>query len=177
MLPDGITVEVIVVNQVSAGHLFVQQHTHPTFHALRSLDQQMYLCYSQPGIPTLPTPVESKCCPGGQRGSWALARLGEKLWGVSCCSALGLDREEAVLDPSWEQHPWVLAVGMECAGLSFLASPIWRFHRLTEERRQSRVLAPGFGPSSATYLLSGADAHLIWELQLAAQDLMQMQAP
>lgn len=64
MLPDGITVEVIVVNQVNAGHLFVQQHTHPTFHALRSLDQQMYLCYSQPGIPTLPTPVESKCCPG-----------------------------------------------------------------------------------------------------------------
>lgn len=81
MLPDGITVEVIVVNQVNAGHLFVQQHTHPTFHALRSLDQQMYLCYSQPGIPTLPTPVESKCCPGGQRGGWALARLGEKLWG------------------------------------------------------------------------------------------------
>ncbi|XP_077618986.1 A-kinase anchor protein 1, mitochondrial isoform X2 [Crocuta crocuta] len=58
MLPDGVTVEVIVVNQVNAGHLFVQQHTHPTFHALRSLDQQMYLCYSQPGIPTLPTPVE-----------------------------------------------------------------------------------------------------------------------
>lgn len=74
MLPDGITVEVIVVNQVNAGHLFVQQHTHPTFHALRSLDHQMYLCYSQPGIPTLPTPVESKCCPGGQREPGALAR-------------------------------------------------------------------------------------------------------
>lgn len=69
MLPDGVTVEVIVVNQVNAGHLFVQQHTHPTFHALRSLDQQMYLCYSQPGIPTLPTPVESKCCPRGLRGA------------------------------------------------------------------------------------------------------------
>ncbi|XP_060044402.1 A-kinase anchor protein 1, mitochondrial-like [Erinaceus europaeus] len=53
MLPDGITVEVIVVNQVNAGHLFVQQHTHPTFHALRSLDQQMYLCYSQPGTQEL----------------------------------------------------------------------------------------------------------------------------
>lgn len=69
MLPDGVTVEVIVVNQVNAGHLFVQQHTHPTFHALRSLDQQMYLCYSQPGIPTLPTPVESKCCPGVSWGA------------------------------------------------------------------------------------------------------------
>ncbi|XP_066434909.1 A-kinase anchor protein 1, mitochondrial isoform X2 [Eleutherodactylus coqui] len=58
MLPDGVTVEVIVVNVVNAGHMFVQQHTHPTFHALRGLDQQMYLCYSQPGVPTLPTPVE-----------------------------------------------------------------------------------------------------------------------
>ncbi|XP_053563505.1 A-kinase anchor protein 1, mitochondrial isoform X2 [Bombina bombina] len=58
MLPNGVTVEVIVVNVVNAGHMFVQQHTHPTFHALRSLDQQMHLCYSQPGIPSLPTPVE-----------------------------------------------------------------------------------------------------------------------
>ncbi|KAM4700253.1 A-kinase anchor protein 1, mitochondrial isoform 1-T2 [Discoglossus pictus] len=58
MLPDGVTVEVIVVSVVNAGHMFVQQHTHPTFHALRSLDQQMFLCYSQPGIPTLPSPVE-----------------------------------------------------------------------------------------------------------------------
>lgn len=60
LLPNGVTVEVIVVNIVSAGHLFVQQHTHPTYHALRSLDQQMYLCYSQPGTPPLPSPVEGK---------------------------------------------------------------------------------------------------------------------
>lgn len=83
MLPDGITVEVIVVNQVNAGHLFVQQHTHPTFHALRSLDQQMYLCYSQPGIPTLPTPVESKCCPGasGRIPRLCLGQRGAGGWG------------------------------------------------------------------------------------------------
>lgn len=60
MLPSGVTVEVIVVNIVSAGHLFVQQHTHPTYHALRSLDQQMFLCYSQPGTPALPSPAEGK---------------------------------------------------------------------------------------------------------------------
>lgn len=94
MLPDGITVEVIVVNQVNAGHLFVQQHTHPTFHALRSLDQQMYLCYSQPGIPTLPTPVESKCVLE-VRGSPGLAGRGEVL--RVACSACGLDQEEALL--------------------------------------------------------------------------------
>lgn len=60
LLPNGVTVEVIVVNIVSAGHMFVQQHTHPTYHALRSLDQQMFLCYSQPGTPALPSPVEGK---------------------------------------------------------------------------------------------------------------------
>lgn len=77
MLPDGITVEVIVVKQVNAGHLFVQQHTHPTFHALRSLDQQMYLCYSQPGIPTLPTPVEITviCAAPGADGAWWRAQV------------------------------------------------------------------------------------------------------
>ncbi|NXF50770.1 AKAP1 protein, partial [Oceanites oceanicus] len=41
-LPDGVTVEVVVAHQVDAGHMFLQQHTHPTFHVLRSLDQQMY---------------------------------------------------------------------------------------------------------------------------------------
>nr|XP_033777463.1 A-kinase anchor protein 1, mitochondrial [Geotrypetes seraphini]XP_033777464.1 A-kinase anchor protein 1, mitochondrial [Geotrypetes seraphini]XP_033777465.1 A-kinase anchor protein 1, mitochondrial [Geotrypetes seraphini] len=77
MLPDGITVEVIVVNVVNAGHIFVQQHTHPTFHALRSLDQQMYLCYSQPGIPTLPTPVEVGviCAAPGMDGAWWRAQV------------------------------------------------------------------------------------------------------
>lgn len=58
LLPSGVMVEVIMVNIVSAGHIFVQQHTHPTYHALRSLDQQMFLCYSQPGTPALPSPVE-----------------------------------------------------------------------------------------------------------------------
>ncbi|KAM8813015.1 A-kinase anchor protein 1, mitochondrial isoform 1-T2 [Rhynchonycteris naso] len=77
MLPDGITVEVIVVSQVNAGHLFVQQHTHPTFHALRSLDQQMSLCYSQPGTPTLPTPVEITviCAAPGVDGAWWRAQV------------------------------------------------------------------------------------------------------
>ncbi|KAM5182546.1 A-kinase anchor protein 1, mitochondrial isoform 2-T3 [Mantella aurantiaca] len=57
-LPNNVSVEVVVVNVVNAGHMFVQQRTHPTFHALCGLDQHMSLCYSQPGIPTLPTPAE-----------------------------------------------------------------------------------------------------------------------
>lgn len=70
LLPSGVTVEVIVVNIVSAGHLFVQQHTHPTYHALRSLDQQMFLCYSQPETPTLPSPAEGKRPPRRDVHGW-----------------------------------------------------------------------------------------------------------
>lgn len=77
LLPSGVTVEVIVVNIVSAGHVFVQQHTHPTYHALRSLDQQMFLCYSQPSTPALPSPAEGRPRPpvGGAVAPPVLTRL------------------------------------------------------------------------------------------------------
>nr|AAI39890.1 Akap1b protein [Danio rerio] len=77
LLPSGVTVEVIVVNIVSAGHVFVQQHTHPTYHALRSLDQQMFLCYSQPGTPPLPSPVEVGviCAAPAVDGAWWRAQV------------------------------------------------------------------------------------------------------
>ncbi|XP_075614069.1 A-kinase anchor protein 1, mitochondrial-like [Balearica regulorum gibbericeps] len=76
-LPDGAAVEVVVSNQVDAGHMFLQQYTHPTFHALRSLDQQMYACYSQAAIPTLPTPVEVGiiCAAPGLGGAWLRAQV------------------------------------------------------------------------------------------------------
>ncbi|KAM4887005.1 A-kinase anchor protein 1, mitochondrial [Sylvia borin] len=76
-LPDGVTVEVVVAHQVDAGHMFLQQHTHPTFHVLRSLDQQMFACYSQPEIPTLPTPVEVGiiCAAPGLDGAWLRAQV------------------------------------------------------------------------------------------------------
>ncbi|XP_077397278.1 A kinase (PRKA) anchor protein 1b [Festucalex cinctus] len=77
LLPSGVTVEVIVVNIVSAGHVFVQQHTHPTYHALRSLDQQMFMCYSQPGTPTLPSPAEVGviCAAPAVEGAWWRAQV------------------------------------------------------------------------------------------------------
>lgn len=75
-----------MANQVDAGHMFLQQHTHPTFHVLRSLDQQMYACYSQPEIPTLPTPVEGKSlgCPQTFQGHAKAERprVGPGLLGV-----------------------------------------------------------------------------------------------
>ncbi|XP_073338552.1 A kinase (PRKA) anchor protein 1b [Pagrus major] len=77
LLPSGVTVEVIVVNIVSAGHVFVQQHTHPTYHALRSLDQQMFLCYAQPGTPPLPSPAEVGviCAAPAVEGAWWRAQV------------------------------------------------------------------------------------------------------
>ncbi|KAM9258899.1 A-kinase anchor protein 1, mitochondrial-like [Morus bassanus] len=77
LLPDGVTVEVVVAHQVDAGHMFLQQHTHPTFRVLCSLDQQMYACYSEPEIPTLPTPVEVGiiCAAPGLDGAWLRAQV------------------------------------------------------------------------------------------------------
>ncbi|XP_067866699.1 A kinase (PRKA) anchor protein 1b isoform X2 [Heterodontus francisci] len=77
MLPDGVTVEVLVVNIVTAGHLFVQQHTHPTCHVLRNMDQQMFLLYSQPGIPTLTPPLEVGiiCAAPAVDGAWWRAQV------------------------------------------------------------------------------------------------------
>ncbi|XP_069767810.1 A kinase (PRKA) anchor protein 1b [Narcine bancroftii] len=77
MLPDGVTVDVLVVNIVNAGHMFVQQHTHPTCHVLHNMDQQMYLLYSQPGIPTLKSPLEVGiiCTAPAVDGAWWRAQV------------------------------------------------------------------------------------------------------
>ncbi|XP_038670458.1 A kinase (PRKA) anchor protein 1b [Scyliorhinus canicula] len=77
MLPDGVTVDVLVVNIVNAGHMFLQQHTHPTCHVLRNMDQQMFLLYSQPGIPTLTPPLEVGiiCAAPAVDGAWWRAQV------------------------------------------------------------------------------------------------------
>lgn len=93
LLPSGVTVEVIVVNIVSAGHVFVQQHTHPTYHALRSLDQQMFLCYSQPSTPPLPSPAESRLRPSPSNAPPPLPDpcfcCGVRAVGVICAAPAG----------------------------------------------------------------------------------------
>uniref|UniRef100_A0A8C1AYB4 A kinase (PRKA) anchor protein 1a n=1 Tax=Cyprinus carpio carpio TaxID=630221 RepID=A0A8C1AYB4_CYPCA len=58
LLPQDVFVEVIVSRVEAGHHLFVQQHKHPSYPALPTLIQHMQLCYSQPGCPSLPTPVE-----------------------------------------------------------------------------------------------------------------------
>ncbi|KAL0994197.1 hypothetical protein UPYG_G00119070 [Umbra pygmaea] len=77
MLPHRVTVEVTVILVASGNYLFLQQHTHPSFHALCSLDQQMALCYSNPGCPALPAPVEVGviCAAQMPEGAWWRAQV------------------------------------------------------------------------------------------------------
>nr|DBA33333.1 TPA: hypothetical protein GDO54_001032 [Pyxicephalus adspersus] len=88
-LPSNVSVEVVVVNVVNAGHLFVQQRTHPTFHALSGLDQHMNLCYSQPGVPILPKPAEL--------GIVCAAPVGPNVWWRAQVMAYFEDTEEVEL--------------------------------------------------------------------------------
>ncbi|XP_066507285.1 RING finger protein 17 isoform X2 [Hoplias malabaricus] len=77
LLPQDSTVEVIVPRVETANYLFVQQHTHPTYYALRSLNEQMLFCYSRPGCPSLPTPVEVGvvCAAPSADGDWWRAQV------------------------------------------------------------------------------------------------------
>uniref|UniRef100_A0A8C5PER4 K Homology domain-containing protein n=1 Tax=Leptobrachium leishanense TaxID=445787 RepID=A0A8C5PER4_9ANUR len=88
VLPEGVTIEVAVSSIASATHLFIQQHTHPTYHALGTLDQQMYFCYMEPGIPTLPTPVEGDshldlCIQGSSKHFHSMQFTGQASFTVS----------------------------------------------------------------------------------------------
>ncbi|XP_029547497.1 A-kinase anchor protein 1, mitochondrial-like [Salmo trutta] len=77
LLPHRVTVEVTVIQIVSGNCVFLQQHKHPTFHALCSLDQNMSLCYSHPGCPPLPAPVEVGviCAAQMPEGAWWRAQV------------------------------------------------------------------------------------------------------
>ena len=58
-LPESVSVDVVVSSIVDAGHIFMQQPTHPSFPSLERLNQFMNSCYTQDGIvPQLPRPLE-----------------------------------------------------------------------------------------------------------------------
>ncbi|XP_067685856.1 A-kinase anchor protein 1, mitochondrial-like [Haliotis asinina] len=58
-LPEGVSVDIVVSNIVDAGHIFVQQPTHPTFPSLERLNHFMMACYTQDQmVPPLPRPIE-----------------------------------------------------------------------------------------------------------------------
>ena len=57
-LPEGVSIDIVVSAIVNAGHIFVQQPTHPTFPSLERLSHFMNACYSDQNAPMLPRPVE-----------------------------------------------------------------------------------------------------------------------
>ncbi|TRY92237.1 hypothetical protein DNTS_026123 [Danionella cerebrum] len=59
LLPEDVFVEVLVVKVEAAHHIFVQQYRHPSHQVLPTLTQAMQLCYTQPGCPSLPSPIEA----------------------------------------------------------------------------------------------------------------------
>lgn len=46
-IPEGVSFEAMLCATVNAGHFFLQQPTHPTFHSLPSLTSKMSAVYSQ----------------------------------------------------------------------------------------------------------------------------------
>ncbi|CAH1231649.1 AKAP1 [Branchiostoma lanceolatum] len=57
-LTEGLN-DVIVCNIMDASHIFVQQHIHPTFPALATLDHCMAICYADQNlVPGVPKPVD-----------------------------------------------------------------------------------------------------------------------
>ncbi|KAJ8266370.1 hypothetical protein GJAV_G00129650 [Gymnothorax javanicus] len=75
-LPEDAPVEVTVVKIVSVNRMFVQQPKHPSYPALRELDQDMRVCYSKPA-PGLPSPTEAGvlCAAPGVDGAWRRAQV------------------------------------------------------------------------------------------------------
>ncbi|XP_014232188.1 A-kinase anchor protein 1, mitochondrial [Trichogramma pretiosum] len=57
-LVEGITNDVVVCHIVAPNHLFLQMPTHPTFPALRSLDQQINKVYNTSEAPAAPKELE-----------------------------------------------------------------------------------------------------------------------
>ncbi|XP_074643675.1 A-kinase anchor protein 1, mitochondrial-like [Tubulanus polymorphus] len=58
-LPEAVNCDVIVSSIVSAGQLFIQQPTHPTYPTMDRLVQCMYTCYTEDfSVPELPKPIE-----------------------------------------------------------------------------------------------------------------------
>ncbi|XP_048751874.2 A-kinase anchor protein 1, mitochondrial-like isoform X2 [Ostrea edulis] len=76
-LPEGVSVDVVVSSIVDAGHIFIQQPTHPSFPSLERLNQFMIACYMQDGlVPQLPRPLEvGVICAAPMLNGWYRAQI------------------------------------------------------------------------------------------------------
>ncbi|XP_047110307.1 A-kinase anchor protein 1, mitochondrial-like [Schistocerca piceifrons] len=76
MLVEGVSNDVILSSLVTPGHFFLQQPTHPTFPALNRLNACMNVCYSEPNVPLLPSPVDpGVICAAPTMGGWYRAQI------------------------------------------------------------------------------------------------------
>ncbi|XP_065332934.1 A-kinase anchor protein 1, mitochondrial isoform X2 [Cloeon dipterum] len=74
-LVESINNDVILSSLVSAGHMFVQQPTHPTFPFLSQLIILMTEWYSKTEAPTLTYPKPTTICAAPSLGSWYRAEV------------------------------------------------------------------------------------------------------
>lgn len=75
-LPECVSTDTVVSAVVSAGHIFLQMPTHPSYPNLPRLDACMLACYSQLGSPPLPLPVDPGIiCAAPQSGGWYRAQV------------------------------------------------------------------------------------------------------
>lgn len=76
-LPEGVSIDVVVSSIVDAGHIFIQQPTHPSFPSLERLNQFMIACYMQDGlVPQLPRPLEvGVICAAPMLNGWYRAQI------------------------------------------------------------------------------------------------------
>nr|CAD7431376.1 unnamed protein product [Timema monikensis] len=75
-LLEGVSNDVYLSSLVSTTHFFLQQPLHPTFPALNGLNACMNICYSEPTVPPLPSPVNvSVICVAPTMGGWYRAMV------------------------------------------------------------------------------------------------------
>lgn len=75
-LVEVVNNDTIVSCLVTAGHIFLQQPTHPTFPSLHVLHRLMGCCYQSPEVPALPEPVtEGTICVAPTENNWYRAQI------------------------------------------------------------------------------------------------------
>ncbi|RZF35498.1 hypothetical protein LSTR_LSTR010189 [Laodelphax striatellus] len=75
-LVEGVNNDVILSSLVSAGHMFLQQPTHPSFQQLAALNQLMNANYCYNDSPSLEVPVKDGVCAApAPMGGWYRAQI------------------------------------------------------------------------------------------------------
>lgn len=75
-LPEGVPVNAVVVNVMSAGHIFLQLPSHPTYPNLPRLDACMLACYTSSAAPPVDTSLQpGQLCAAPLLGGWFRAQI------------------------------------------------------------------------------------------------------